>query len=482
MANSIESSVPITGLDIGSSKIVAVTGYRNEAGKIEIVGLGEAPSEGLENGVIVNIDRTVKGIKEAVKKAELASGSAIKFVNGGIAGPQLKVQQQEISMIRKNWDTPVSREELDQHLESFRYLMMKPGEDIFDVIPQDYCLDRENGIKHPVGICANTLKISYNVIIGKTLAAKNVYRCIRESGLDVVGLFLEPFASAEAVLCDDEKETGVVLVDLGSGTTSIAVYYDGILRHTAILPVGSGSITQAIKEHFSVVKKDAERLKVQFGFAISDTTDKESIITIDGLRGRQQKEIRLQNLTDLIQTRINELIGFIIHEISSSGYDDKLMNGIILTGGGAKLQHLCKLMQLRTHYETHIGTPFEYLAEHYPPELSDPQYSAAIGLLVLGIRQYELEKERAQRIKHTIIELPEKKLTSKKIIEKRKGEEKKRGKDKPGQTFDDLMKQSIEKLSAKFRIWFENDINEVRAANPVEEKPIRVPIHGIGKE
>ena len=379
----------IVGLDIGTTKIAIIVGRKNEHGKIEILGYGKVPSIGVKRGVVANIDNTVQSIKDAVAEAASKSGVNIKYVNVGIAGQHIKSMQHRGSMIREDSETEISQADIDKLCNSMYNLNMNPGEEILDVIPQEFSIDGEHGITMPKGGIGSSLEANFHIIIGQTAAAKNIYRCVRKAGLEVVELILEPIASAEAVLCEDEKEAGVVLVDIGGGTSDIAIFHGGIIRHTAVIPLGGEIITEDIREGCSIIKKHAEQLKVKFGSAMARENREEEIVSIPGTRGKPAKEISLKNLASIIQARMEEIIEHIYYEIKNSGYEKKLIEGIVLTGGGAHLKHVAQLTEFITGLDTRIGYPNEHLASDVPPEMASPMYATGIGLVIEGIGRYQ---------------------------------------------------------------------------------------------
>ena len=386
--------VIIVGLDIGTTKIAAIVGRRNEHGKIEILSSGKTESIGVKRGVVSNIENTVQSIQKAVNEAETKSKVEIKYVNVGIAGQHIKSLQHRGNIIRKNIDDEISLSDVEELMESMRNLNMSPGEEIIDVIPQEYIIDNEPGIKEPVGMLGNTLEANFHIIIWQTTAAKNIYKCVKKSNLDIVDLILEPIASAKAVLSEEEIEAGVALVDIGGGTTDIAIFHDGIIRHTAVIPFGGDVITEDVKEGCSIIKKHAEELKVKFGSALSEENKDNEIVAIPGLRGRPPKEITLKNLASIIQARVEEIIEHVYWEIKNSGYENKLIAGIVLTGGGSQLKHLAQLTQFITGMDTRIGYPNEHLADGSPDELTSPTYATGIGLVIEGIERYDAENKK----------------------------------------------------------------------------------------
>ena len=390
----MENSEIIVGLDIGTTKIAAIVGRRNEHNKIEILGHGKTDSIGVKRGVVSNIENTVNSIRIAIEQAENKSGVDIKYVNVGIAGQHIKSLQHHGSIIRKDIDEEISQEDIDTLHNNMFNLNMSPGEEIIDVIPQEYIIDAEQGIKQPIGMLGNTLEANFHIIIGQTAAAKNIYKCVRKADLEVVDLILEPIASAEAVLSEEEKEAGVVLVDIGGGTTDLAIFHEGIIRHTAVIPFGGDIITEDVKEGCTIIKKHAEELKVKFGSSLASENREEEIVAIPGLRGRPPKEITLKNLASIIQARMEEIIEHIYYEIKNSGYEKKLIAGIVLTGGGAQLKHVAQLCEFMTGMDTRIGYPNEHLAQEVSDELASPMYATGIGLVIEGISRFGKDKEK----------------------------------------------------------------------------------------
>ncbi|MCX6267826.1 MAG: cell division protein FtsA [Bacteroidetes bacterium] len=371
----MENSGIIVGLDIGTTKIAVIVGRKNEHGKIDILGYGKVPSIGVKRGVVANIDNTVQSIKDAVAEASSKSGVDIKYVNVGIAGQHIKSLH-------------------DKLCNSMYNLNMNPGEEILDVIPQEFSIDGEHGNTTPKGMIGSSLEANFHIIIGQTAAAKNIYKCVRKAGLEVVELIIEPMASAEAVLSEEEKEAGVVLVDIGGGTSDIAIFHGNIIRHTAVIPLGGEIITEDIKEGCSIIKKHAEELKVKFGSALARENREEEIVAIPGLRGRTPKEISIKNLASIIQARMEEIIEHIYYEIKNSGYEKKLIGGIVLTGGGAQLKHIAQLTEFMTGLDTRIGYPNEHLSSDVVTEMASPMYATGVGLVIEGIGRYQKEVEK----------------------------------------------------------------------------------------
>lgn len=392
----MESEI-VVGLDIGTTKIAALVGRRTEHGKIEILGMGKAESLGVARGVVLNIDETVKAIKSAVEEASNKSGVDIKVVNVGIAGQHIKSLQHRGMRTRKSLDEEISQKDIDELIEDMYRLVMSPGEEIIHVIPQEYIVDNEIGIKNPIGMSGTRLEANFHIITGQVAAARNIYKCVNKAGLEVADLTLEPLASADAVVSDEEKEAGVVLVDIGGGTTDIAIFHDGIIRHTAVIPFGGNIITEDIKEGCSIIKTQAELLKVKFGSALASENQENEIVSIPGLRGRPHKEISVKNLAHIIQARMEEIVEHVYYEIKNSGFEKKLIAGIVVTGGGAQLKHITQLIEYVTGMDTRVGYPNEHLASS-SEEVTSPMYATGVGLVMRGLLAYQKQKSTEEKV------------------------------------------------------------------------------------
>lgn len=383
----------VVGLDIGTTKIVAMVGRKNEFGKIEILGYGKAESIGVKRGVVANIDQTVQSISQAVSEAESVSGVDIKYVNVGIAGQHIKSLQHRGIRTRRSLDDEISQSDIDALIEDMYKLVMLPGEEIIHVLPQEYIVDNEQGIKNPIGMSGIRLEANFHIITGQVTAAKNIFKCVNKASLEVTELILEPLASSEAVLSEEEKEAGVVLVDIGGGTTDIAIFQDGIIRHTAVIPFGANIITEDIKEGCTIIKTQAEQLKIKFGSALASENQENEVVVIPGLKGREPKEISIKNLAHIIQARMEEIIEHIYYEIKNSGFEKKLIAGIVITGGGAQLKHLTQLVEYMTGMDVRIGYPNEHLAKG-SVDVTSPIYATSVGLVIKGLEYYEKQKRK----------------------------------------------------------------------------------------
>lgn len=388
-----EKSEIIVGLDIGTTKIVAIVGRKNEHGKIEILGMGKSDSIGVSRGVVSNIDKTVESIRLAVEQAELKSGVDIKVVNVGIAGQHIKSLQHRGIKVRNSVEDEISQGDIDMLIEDMYKLVMLPGEEIIHVLPQEYIVDNEQGIKDPIGMAGVRLEANFHIITGQVAAIKNIHKCVHKANLNVDELILEPLASSESVLSLEEKEAGVALVDIGGGTTDIAIFQDGIIRHTAVIPFGGNSITDDVKDGCSIIRNQAESLKIRFGSALSSESKENEIVAIPGLRGRAQKEISVKMLANIIQARMEEIIEHIYYEIKNSGYENKLICGIVVTGGGSQLKHITQLMEYVTGMDTRIGYPNEHLASNSDKDIASPMYATSVGLVLKGFNAINKNKE-----------------------------------------------------------------------------------------
>ena len=376
------------GLDIGTTKIVAMIGKKNENGKFEILGVGKSKSLGVARGVVNNITQTIQSIQQAVAEAENNSGYKIKDVVVGIAGQHIRSIQHADYISRSNPEEVIGGNDIQKLIDQVNKLAMLPGEEIIHVLPQEFKIDGQSEIKEPIGMYGGRLEASFHVVVGQASSIRNVGRCVQNSGIELSGLTLEPLASSDAVLSHEEKEAGVALIDIGGGTTDLAIFKDGIIRHTAVIPFGGNVITDDIKEGCSIIEKQAELLKTKFGSAWPGENKDNEIVSIPGLRGREPKEISLKNLSKIIHARVVEIIEHVYAEIKAYGHEDskkKLIAGIVLTGGGSQLKHIKQLVEYITGMDTRIGYPNEHLAGNSSEEISSPLYATAVGLVMNSI-------------------------------------------------------------------------------------------------
>ena len=396
------------GLDIGTTKIVAMIGRKNEYGKVEIVGIGKTKSLGVHRGVVNNITQTIQSIQQAVQQAEANSGIEVNGATVGIAGQHIRSLQHSDYITRNDVEDVIEDEDIDNLCNQVHKLVMLPGEEIIHVLPQEYKVDGQSEIMEPRGMSGGRLEANFHVVVGQISSIRNIGRCVKNSGLELNGMTLEPLASANSVLSQEEKEAGVALIDIGGGTTDLAIFKDGIIRHTAVIPLGGNVITEDIKEGCSIIEKQAELLKVKFGSAWPGENKDNEIVSIPGLRGRDPKEISLKNLSKIIHYRAVEIIDQVFLEIKNYGHEEqkkKLIAGIVITGGGAQLKHLKQLVEYVTGMDTRIGFPNEYLAGDTDKEIASPLYATAVGLVMDGLERKALD--RAERLEEEQPEIAE---------------------------------------------------------------------------
>ncbi|HTN06694.1 cell division protein FtsA [Agriterribacter sp.] len=388
----------IVGLDIGTTKIAAIAGRKNEYGKLEILGFGRANSNGVQHGMVLNIDQTIKAIQSALENCYASNPNLeISEVYVGIAGHHIKSLQTRGDIVRQNTDEEIAQGEIDQLIYNQYKTYIPAGDQIIDVIPQEFTVDNFQNITNPIGYSGVKVGANFHIITGDRNAIRNINRSVEKSALAVKDLVLQPLASAAAVMCEQDLEAGVVIVDIGGGTTDLAVFYEGILKHTAVIPFGGENITNDIKTGLGVLKTQAEQMKVQFGSALADEAKSNAYITIPGLRGMTPKEISVKNLAGIIQARMSEILDFVTYHLKQVGLENKMLNGgIILTGGGSQLKHLIQLAEYVTGLDARIGFPNEHLASGHIEELSRPMYATCIGLILKGYNVYEntIDKEK----------------------------------------------------------------------------------------
>ena len=394
------------GLDIGTTKIVAMVGSRNKFKKLEILGIGKSQSLGVHRGVVNNITQTIESIKYAIEEARVESGKQhIKEVVVGIAGQHIRSLQHSDYITRENPDQVIGNNDIDELINQVYKLVMLPGEEIIHVLPQDFKVDGQSEIKEPIGMYGSRLEANFHIVVGQVSSIRNIGRCIKSAGLEMGDITLEPLASADAVLSDEEKEAGIALIDIGVGTTDVAIFKDSIIRHTAVIPFGGNVITEDIKEGCSIIGNQAEQLKVKFGSAWPGENKETEIVAIPGLLGRDPKEISLKTLSKIINARVVEIIEQVYLEIKNYGHDEakkKLIGGIVLTGGGSQLKHLKQLVEYVTGMDTRVGFPGEHLAGD--TNNSNPIFSTAVGLVMKAIENNNDKNELKSSIGNEIIE------------------------------------------------------------------------------
>jgi len=398
----------IVGLDIGTTKIAAIAGRKNEYGKLEILGFGRANSNGVKHGQVLNIDETIKAIRMALDNCYGSNPNLeVSEVYVGIAGHHIKSLQTRGDIVRQNTDDEITRREIDQLVADQYKTYIPAGDQIIDVIPQEFTVDNFQNIPNPIGYGGVKVGANFHIITGDKNAIRNINRAVEKSGLVTKDLVLQPLASAASVMGQEDLEAGVAIVDIGGGTTDLAVFYEGILKHTAVIPFGGENITNDIKTGLGVLKTQAEQMKVQFGSALSNEAKANAYITIPGLRGMPAKEISVKNLANIIQARMSEIMDFVTYHLKQVGLDNKTLNGgIVITGGGSQLRHLIQLTEYVTGLNARIGFPTEHLAAGHIEELAKPTYATCIGLILKGYSDYEHNRKQFE-VEYRKVEVPE---------------------------------------------------------------------------
>src|SRR2546423_4780894 len=386
----------IVGLDIGTTKIAVIAGRKNEFGKLEILGFGRSNSNGVKHGQVLNIDETIKAIKTALENCYASNPNLeVNEVYVGISGHHIKSLQTRGDIVRHDTENEISQREIDQLIADQYKTYIPAGDQIIDVIPQEYTVDNFQNIPDPIGYGGVKVGANFHIITGDKNAIRNINRSVEKARLVTKDLVLQPLASAAAVMCDHDLEAGVAIVDIGGGTTDLAVFYEGILKHTAVIPFGGENITNDIKTGLGVLKTQAEQMKVQFGSALAEEAKANAFITIPGLRGMAPKEISVKNLANIIQARMAEIMDFVAYHLKQVGLDNRMLNGgIVLTGGGSQLKHLIQMTEFATGLNARIGFPNEHLAGGHIEELAKPTYSTCIGLILKGYDDYEHNRKQ----------------------------------------------------------------------------------------
>jgi cell division protein FtsA len=438
----------IGAIDIGTTKIVTIIGKINTSGKLEILALAKADSKGVKRGVVQNIEETVTSIRKTVEEAELKAGVKLSEVFVGIAGQHIKSMKIGSHIHRDNSDEEITREDLKQLEEDVRKIPLNNGESIIHVIPQSYVVDNESGFRNPVGMPGKRIEGNFHLVIANMDSQKILEKCVNRVGLKVKCLMLEPIASAEAVLTDDEKEAGVALVDIGGGTTDIAIYHDFVIAHTAVIPFGGNIVTEDIKKGCAILQKQAELLKIQYGSAFGELADPDKVVSISGIAGRDAREISFRNLAYIIQFRMEEIIDKVYYEIERSGVADSLSAGFVFTGGGALLKHLPQFVKFHTGMDVRIGFPGEHLAASTPAEYNHPIYATAIGLLLKGYEYLKENNENLETNSLTKEQTPENTEANEQMADTSTKETKKKGGflDAVRKTFSELFEEDDTKM------------------------------------
>ncbi len=401
----------IVGLDIGTTKVVAIAGRKNEFGKVEILGFGRADSAGVSHGVVMNIEQCIRSIEQAMERCLLSNPNLqLKEVYVGIAGQHIKSLQTRGDRVRANSEIEINKEDIEMLVRDQNKTYIPAGDQIIDIVPQDFTVDNTPDVIDPIGMSGVKIGANFHIITGDRNAIRNIKRCVDKSGLTTRDLVLQPLASAAAVMNDEDLEAGVAIVDIGGGTTDMAVFYDGILKHTAVIPYAGVNITNDIRNGLGVLRAQAEQMKVQFGTALADEANANAYITIPGLRGLPPKEISVKNLAHIIQARMQEILDYVMYHLKQIDMDKRLCGGIILTGGGAQLKHITQLTEFVTGMGARIGYPNEHLAGGHTETLMNPMYSTCIGLILRGYHDFESGKMRFATTGGNVIHISEQEL------------------------------------------------------------------------
>ncbi|MCU7959178.1 MAG: cell division protein FtsA [gamma proteobacterium symbiont of Bathyaustriella thionipta] len=379
MSKKVEKNL-IVGLDIGTSKIVAIVGEIADDNRIEVVGIGSHPSHGLKKGVVINIESTVQSIQRAVEEAELMAGCEIHSVYAGIAGTHIASQNSNgVVAIR---DKEVSASDVDRVIDAARAVAIPADQKILHILPQEFIIDGQDGIREPVGMSGVRLETRVHMVTGAVSAAQNIIKCVRRCGLEVDDLTLEQLASSYAVLSEDEKELGVCLVDIGGGTTDIAIFTDGAIRHTSVIPIAGDQVTNDIAVVFRTPTQYAEDIKIKYACALKQLANPQEMIEVPSIGERPARQLSRQALAEVVEPRYDELLVHIYEEIKRSGYEDLIAGGVVLTGGASKIEGLVDLAEEIFHMPVRLGVPREVTG--MGEVIRNPVYATGVGLLLFG--------------------------------------------------------------------------------------------------
>ena len=373
----------LVALDIGTSKVVAIVAELKGEGHYEVIGLGQSDSKGLKKGVVVNIEATVQSIQRALEEAELMADCKIREVYTGIAGSHIRsINSRGMVAIK---DREVSQQDVERVIETAKAIPIPTDQQVLHILNQEFIVDGQGDVREPLGMSGVRLEVNVHIVTGAVSAAQNIVKCVRRCGLDVRDLILQPLASSIAVLSEDEKDLGVCLVDIGGGTTDIAIFTQGAIRHTGVIPIAGDQITNDIAMALRTPTKDAEDIKRRYGCALKQLADPHQMVEVPGIGERSARQLSRQTLAEVIEPRIEELYSLVQAELRRSGYEELLSSGIVLTGGSSSMQGMVELGEEIFHMPVRIGQPQYYggLAE----VVRNPRYATAVGLLLLGLQQ-----------------------------------------------------------------------------------------------
>ena len=447
----------IVGLDIGTTKIACFIGERAQDGNIRIVGFGKTDSIGVERGVVCNIRSTAESIRHAVADASEMAKYDVKEVYVGIAGQHIKSQTNKGSIMIPPSHRMIEEEDVNRLIDDQYHILLDPGEEIIHVFPQCYIVDNDvlDTDISPVGVAGKCLMANFHIVTGNTTNLHNIRDAVEEAGLRIKDVVLEPVASAYSVLDDRDKGAGVALVDIGGGTTDIAIFQEGIIRHTSVLPLAGNVITNDIRESCHILKHQAESLKTKFGSCLPTSVNQDDIISIPGIRNQDPREISVRTLAGIIKSRMQLILEQVGYEIQISGFERQLIAGVVLTGGGARLKNIKEFAELVIGIDTRIGTPDEHLDLQGSvsfEDLAHPMYATGIGLVIYGLEAEELAARKAQLASpETMVEPPLEEVvedTEDESVDKKKKKEKKERtkRTKDGSSFSDTVNTWLTKI------------------------------------
>lgn len=380
------------GLDIGTTKIACIISELDPNGELKIVGVGVSPSDGLRKGVVVNIDKTVRSIQKAVEEAELMAGVDVDSVYVGIAGDHIRAINSRGVVAISREDNEITDLDVVRAIDAAKAVSIPMDREILHVIPQEYVVDDQNGIKDPIGMCGVRLETQVHIVTGAVTSAQNIYRSVDKAGLKVIDLVLEPLASCYAVLEKDEKELGVALIDMGGGTTDISIYFDESIRHTAVVGLGGKNVTSDIAIGISTPIERAEEIKKQFGCAYSSLVKGNEYLSVPGVGGREQREVSRAVLSSIIEPRLEEILSLALREIKRTEYADMLGAGVVLTGGGSLMEGIQELAEKVFEMPVKLGIPYGFggLTE----AAKSPVHATGVGLCMYGLEQMKDRRNR----------------------------------------------------------------------------------------
>ncbi len=391
----------IIGLDIGTSKIAAIVAEMKPEGGFEVIGMGSSPSRGLKKGVVVNIESTVNAIQRALEEAELMADCKIRDVWTGIAGSHIRSFNSHGMVAIK--DREVAQGDVDRVVETAKAIPIPTDQQILHVLNQEFVIDGQEDVREPLGMSGVRLEVKVHIVTGAVSAAQNIMKCVRRCGLEVNDLILQPLASAMAVLSEDERDLGVCLVDIGGGTSDIAIFTQGAIRHTAVIPIAGDQITNDIAMALRTPTKEAEEIKRRYGCALRALADPQEMVEVPGVGERSSRKMSRQTLAEVIEPRVEELYSLVQAELRRSGFEELLSSGIVITGGSAAMQGMVELGEEVFHMPVRLGLP------SYEGGLSEvmrnPRYSTGVGLLMAGLSQHhrhQIEKMQSGSFKQIV--------------------------------------------------------------------------------